>query len=170
MDKFKERLTRVLVDICSSHGWLKGKLLESPDIDEAWERLAPSFFGDAVGQFNEYPEYSLACAGYLGMAVAHLWDADWTVFKDVPYTFFLGDRGFDNMDDHITGNVLHEASTSVAAMQECAVQAWHFILRANPEPGTATAYRMFLAAAVSMYRIGAAIELCRLGYKLEKAG
>ena len=168
MDKFKDKLERNLLEICDSYGWLKGEVLDSKDLDEAWERLAPSFFGDAVGQFNEYPEYCLACAGYLGMAVAHLWDSDWTVFRDVPYSFFLGERGFDDMDDHITGSVLKDSAICISAMQECSAQAWHFILRAAPEPGTAGAYRMFLAASAVMFRIGAAIELSRLGYKYEK--
>ena len=36
-------------------------LLNTPDIDEAWVRYAPSFFGDAVREFNKYPEF---CLGY----------------------------------------------------------------------------------------------------------
>ena len=39
-------------------------------------------------------------------------------------------------------------------------------MRENAEPGTAGAYRQFLATAEAMFRLGAAIELRRLGYKL----
>ena len=71
---FGERLEAYLLETCTSQGFLQGTRLSSPDIDEAWFRLAPSFYGDAVRNFNAYPEFTLACAGYLGMAVAHLWD------------------------------------------------------------------------------------------------
>ena len=41
-------------------------------------------------------------------------------------------------------------------------------MRESPEPGTAEAYRMFLSTVEVMFKVGAAIELCRLGYKFEK--
>ena len=44
---------------------------------------------EAGKEFNGYSEYCLACAGYLGMAVVHLWDKDWPKYKDAPYSFFL---------------------------------------------------------------------------------
>ncbi len=167
MTEYKERLTDHLLQVCTSAGYLKGALLETPDLEEAWLRYAPSFYGDAVRNFNAYPEYCLACAGYLGMAVANLWDKDWAHYANAPYSHFLGKRGFDDMDDHITECILHETRHSVAAMQTCALEAHHFLLRESPEPGTADAYRKFLATIEVMYRLGAAIELCHLGYKFE---
>lgn len=167
-DRYREALTTHLLQVCTDAGLLKGTLLSSPDIDEAWVRYAPSFYGDAVREFNAYPEFCLACAGYLGMAVAHLWDKDWAGYMDSPYSFFQGERGFDDMDDHITGTILKESRRSVHAMQTCSGEAYHYLMRERPEPGTAEAYRMFLASVEVLYRIGAAIELCRLGYKFEK--
>ena len=76
-EKYREDLTAYLLEVATGNGYLKGTLLHTPDLDEAWQRYAPSFYGDAVREFNGYPEYCLACAGYLGMAVAHLWDKDW---------------------------------------------------------------------------------------------
>ena len=167
MEEYKDRLLRHLLEVCSSEGLLKGTLLQSPDIDEAWLRYAPSFYGDAVRNFNAYPEYCLACAGYLGMAVANLWDKDWERYRTAPYSHFLGERGFDDMDDHIAECILHETRRSGAAMQTCALEAHHFLVKDAPEPGTADAYRKFLATSEVMYRIGAAIELCRQGYRME---
>ena len=169
-------LTQHLLKVLTGSGFLKGVLLATPDIDEAWLRHAPSFYGDAVREFNGYPEYCLACAGYLGMAVAHLWDADWPRYRESPYAFFQGPRGFDDMDDYITGNILKDcklngathACYSVSAMQSCSAAAYHYLMRESPEPGTAEAYRLFLATVEVMYKMGAAIELCRLGYKFEK--
>lgn len=167
---FGKRLEARLVEVCSSHGLLKGTLLSSPDIDEAWTRYAESYVGDAVREFNAWPEFSLACAGYLGMAVAFLWDKDWERHKDVPYSFFLGDRGFDDMDDHITDDILADAEHAVPAMRTVSATVYHFMMKEAPEAGTVEAYRMFLAAAEETFRAGAAIELCRLGYRLEAVG
>lgn len=80
---------------------------------------------------------------------------------------FQGERGFDDMDDHITDNILRDRKHSVPAMQSTAASAYHFLMRESPEPGTAEAYRMFLATVEVMFKTGAAIELCRLGYKFE---
>ena len=168
MEEYKDRLASHLLAVCTDAGLLKGTMLQTPDIDEAWLRYAPSFYGDAVRNFNEYPEFCLGCAGYLGMAVANLWDKDWERYQSAPYSHFLGKRGFDDMDDHITECILHETRSSTAAMQTCALEAHHFLMREAPEPGTASAYRLFLATVEVMYRIGAAIELCRLGYRFEK--
>lgn len=198
-DTFQDRLLTHLLSVCSGAGYLDGVLLATPDIDAAWERLAPDYLGDAVREFNGYPEYTLACAGFLGMAVAHLWDTDLPRFQGCTFADFLGPRGFDDMDDFITGTLLLDplpapapaapaapavpavsaapsasaVSTSaggplpgVAAMQTCAGEAYHFLMRENAEPGTAGAYRQFLATAEAMFRLGAAIELRRLGYKL----
>ena len=164
----EERLTEYLLELCTSQGYLKGKLLFSEDLDGFWHRIAPSYYGDSVSEFNDYPEFSLACAGYLGMAAALLWDKDWSKYADVPYSFFRGPRGFDDMDDHITGTILKEEKTSVGAMQSCSTAAYHFLLKEGPEPGTAEAYKLFLTIAEVMFRTGAAIELNLLGYKLER--
>ena len=167
---FKDKLLQHMLEMCTGSGLLKGVLLSTPDIDGMWLRLAPSYYGDAVREFNAYPEFSLGCAGYLGMAAAYLWDKDWARYGSVEYGFFQGPRGFDDMDDHITDNVLRERAFSVPAMQSCASWAYHFLMREALEPGTAEAYRMFLSTAEVMFKVGAAVELCRLGYSFEVIG
>ena len=167
-DKYREDLTAYLLEVATGNGYLKGTLLNTPDLDEAWQRYATSFYPEAVREFNGYPEYCLACAGYLGMAVAHLWDKDWPKYKDAPYSFFQSERGFDDMDDYITGSILKESKYSVAAMQSLSAETYHFLMKSGAEAGTAEAYRFFLISIEVMYRMGAAIWLNRLGYKFEK--
>ena len=53
-------------------------------------------------------------------------------------------------------------------MQSCAANAYHFLMREAPEPGTAEAYRFFLVTVETLFKFGAATELCRLGYTFEK--
>jgi hypothetical protein len=72
------------------------------------------------------------------------------------------------MDDHITDNILKDRKHSVPAMQTCSANAYHFLMRECTEPGTAEAYQFFLVTVEVMFKIGAAIELGRLGYKYEK--
>lgn len=167
-EKYREDLTAYLLEVASGNGYLKGTLLNTPDLDEAWQRYATSFYPEAVKEFNGYPEYCLACAGYLGMAVAHLWDKDWPKYKDAPYSFFQSDRRFDDMDDYITGNILKECKHSVAAMHSLSAETYHFLMKSGAEAGTAEAYRFFLISIEVMYTMGAAIWLNRLGYKFEK--
>ena len=166
-EKYREDLTAYLLEVATGNGYLKGTLLSTPDLDEAWQRYATSFYPEAVKEFNGYPEYCLACAGYLGMALAHLWDKDWPKYKDVPYSFFQSERGFDDMDDYITGNILKESRRSVAAMQSLSAETYHFLMKSGAEAGTAEAYRFFLISIEVMYKMGAAIWLNRLGYKFE---
>lgn len=168
IDKYRDSLTQYLLEVCTGSGYLKGTLLNSPDIDEAWMRYAPSFYGDAVREFNKYPEFCLGCAGYLGMAVAYYWDKDWQKYRTAPYACFKGERGFDDMDDHIADNILRDRKHSTPAMESTAAAAYHFLMRESPEPGTADAYRKFLVTEEVMFKTGAAIELCRLGYKFEE--
>ena len=165
--QYREDLTQYLLEVATGEGFLKGTLLETPDLDEAWLRYAPSFYGDAVREFNAYPEYCLACAGYLGMAVTLLWDKDWEKYKAAPYSFFQGEKRFDDMDDHITDNILKERKHSVAAMMACSSAAYNFLMKSRVEPGTAEAYRLFLVSTEVMYKIGSAIELQHLGYQFE---
>ena len=167
-NSFKDRLTEHLLRICTSEGYLGGTLLSSPDIDEAWVRYAPSYYGDAVYEFNGYPEFTLACAGFLGMAVAALWDRDWPRYREMPYSFFLGERGFDDMDDHIAADILKDRKWAPSALQSVSGAAYHYLMKEHPEAGTVEAYRLFLAACEVLFKIGAAIELHRLGYKYEK--
>lgn len=167
-DQYCEDLTAYLLEVATGNGYLKGTLLSTPDLDEAWQRYATSFYPEAVKEFNHYPEYCLACAGYLGMAVAHLWDKDWPKYKDAPYSFFQSERGFDDMDDYITDNLLKENRQCVAAMQSLSAETYHFLLKSGAEAGTAEAYRFFLISVEVMYKVSAAIELNRLGYKFEK--
>lgn len=167
-EKYRDDLTAYLLEVATGGGYLKGTLLNTPDLDEAWQRYATSFYPEAVREFNAYPEYCLACAGYLGMAVAQLWEKDWPKYKDAQYSFFQSDRGFDDMDDYITGNILKENKLSVAAMRSLSAETYHFLMKSGAEAGTAEAYRFFLISIDTMYKLGAAIWLNHLGYKFEK--
>lgn len=168
LDNFENVVEQGFVKICSSTGLLDG-MLSSPDVDGKWEDFIKDYTADAVSNFNEYPEAALGFAGFLGAAVAHRWDKAWDVLKDEPYSSYLGSRGWDNMDDHITGEMLHLTEKDAARFSEtmisCATLALAFIRRSGIEPQTADGFYALVRTCGAMYRVGAAVELKRLGYK-----
>lgn len=167
-------LTNYMLKYCTDLGYLTGTLLNSKDIDDKWQEIAPELCAEAAREFNGYPEFCLACAGFLGMAVSALWDVDWERYSGREYAFFTGPGGFDTMDEHILWQILGlkkgsaEEQDAVKRMQSCSTEMYHLMSKSTVERGTADAYRLFLSAMTVMFRLGEAIELQRLGYKFEK--
>ena len=118
---------------------------------------------------NEYPEAAIAWAGFLGMAVAHNWDVDWEAHKDDPYKSYYGSRGWDDMDEHILWEVLAlpEAIGKKLSdtLDSCALAALGLIRHEGIEAQTELGFYVLVRTYSVLYRIGAAIELQRLGYQ-----
>ena len=172
--RIEEKMENELLRLCTERGALKGTLLATEDIDEQWKILAPEYMADAVPQVKDYPTVSVAWASYLGMAIAWGWDTDWTLCKQDPYTSYYGQQGFDDMDEHIVYDMLgltpdgYEARALEGIIRRCGETAVSLIRHEHIEPQSTTAFHVFARACRVMYRIGAAIELKRLGYKFEK--
>ena len=94
-DQYEERLTKVLVDLCTSKGFLSGQLYMIDELDEKWTQLAPNYMADAVAEVNEYPSVAIAWAAYLGMGLTAIWDTVWSDYKDIEnlYDKFREPRG-----------------------------------------------------------------------------
>lgn len=171
---FQDRLERELLKICTDAGMLEGILLKSDDIDLKWKEFAPEYIADGVREIAAYPTVSVAWAGYVGMAVACWWNRDWAKLKDSPYSTLKGPNGFDDMDDHIMTDILglvlngKEAGRITEIMQSCAQTAVTFIRQERIEPQSPRAFYVYARTVQVMYSIGAAIELCRLGYEMRK--
>ena len=175
LDGFARRLQDSLVSLCTAYEMMGGMLLENDDLEcKFTEALAQPYLADAVREYRQYPEASVAWAGYLGMAVAKLWDADWQAYQQVAYADLLGPRGFDDMDERIVQQVLgytldSEPARRIANMlSNCAVEALTMIRHENIEPQSPRAYYVFARTIQVLYRLGASIELFLLGYKLER--
>ena len=173
-DTFENNLLNELLKQCTSLGLLTGTLLASEDIDERWKVYAPEYMADSVPQVNAYPAAAIAWAGYVGMAVANRWDSNWEQYAEEPYTALHGKEGFDDMDEHIVEQVLglqldsEEATKIESVMRSCAHTAMTFIRREDTEAQSTKAFYIFARTTRVLFRIGAAIELHRLGYKFEK--
>ncbi len=173
-DEFERRLMEELLKLCTSHQKLDGTLLASEDIDQKWKEYAPHYMADSVSQINTYPAAAIAWAGYVGMAVAHRWDSNWEQTQGLNYASLHGPRGFDDMDEFITEKILAipldspEAESVEGIMRSCAHTAITLIRREEAEAQTTKAFYLFARTTRCLFRIGAALELKRLGYKFEK--
>ena len=173
-DSYEENLQRELLKMCTSLGMLDGELLSSEDIDQKWKEWAPDYIAEALPEVNSYPEFAIACAGYAGMAVAQWWDQDWGRNHGAGYNTLHGPRGFDDMDEHIVQNILGLSLYSPDAKQImnillcCAQSAVTFIQHEQIEHQTVKAFHIFARTVKVLYRIGAALQLRRLGYKFHK--
>lgn len=173
LDEFEAKLTAALLRLCSEYKMLDGVLLATDDIDDYWRVVAPEYMADAVPQVAAYPTVSVAWAAYLGMGVAFGWDVDWATFSTVAYQSYYGKQGFDDMDEHIAGDLIglspagEEAQRIESMIRRCGESAVAHIRHEQIEPQSPMAFQVFARACRSMYRIGAAIELKRLGYRFE---
>ena len=174
LENFESRITDELLRLCKQYGILDGTLLATDDITDRWNELAPEYMADAVPNIADYPTVAIAWAGYIGMAVAHQWDEDWAAHSKDEYKSYYGEQGFDDMDEHIVGTMLGvsldsaEAKEIEAIIRRCGESAVTLIRHEQIDPQTPMAFHVFARACRSMYRIGAAIELKRLGYHFEK--
>lgn len=172
--RFEEKMQDDLLRLATSRSMLKGVLLATEDIDEQWNILAPEYMGDAVPQIAHYPTVSVAWAAYLGMAVAYGWDADWETFLKMPYQSYYGEQGFDDMDEHIVRDLLRIPLDSRTAkeleetIRQCGEKAVDLIRYEQIPPQSEMAFHVFARACKAMYKIGAAIQLKRMGYNFEK--
>ena len=172
-DAFEASLRRELIKLCTEFEMMNGQLLRSDDIDAKWDEFARDYMIDAVHEFNEYPEASLAWAAYLGMGVARHWDEDWRRHVSDTYASYYGPRGFDDMDEHVLLSVLgyaldSEQAKAVNAMfSRCAQLVLTLIRREGFESQSVEAYYVLIRSTKVMFQIGQSIELFRLGYSFQ---
>lgn len=174
LESFEKRITDELLRMCKQYAVLDGTLLATDDIDARWGVMAPEYMADAVPNIADYPTVAIAWAGYLGMAVAHQWDADWVAHSQDTFSCYYGAQGFDDMDEHIVRDIIgfhlesREAKAIEDMMRRLGEAALTLIRRENIEPQSPMAFHVYARVVKVMYRIGAAIELRRLGYKFEQ--
>ena len=174
LENFESRITDELLRMCKQYSVLDGTLLATDDINARWDELAPEYMADAVPNIADYPTVAIAWAGYLGMAVAHQWDDDWTTHSKDEYKSYYGAQGFDDMDEHIVRDIIsfhlesREAKGIEDMMRRLGETAVTLIRRERIEPQSPMAFHVYARVVKVMFRIGAAMELKRLGYKFEQ--
>ena len=174
LDNYEKTLQAGLLKVCQSAGMLGDSLLSSPDIDAKWDGFIREYIEDAVREFNDFPEAAVAWPGFIGMAVAHRWDEDWTRYKDMQYKDLYGPNGWDDMDEGILHYVLgldlgsEEAIRLAKTMNSCALAALGLIRHEGVEAQTAQGFYILARTYTVLFHIGAAIELYRQKYSLQQ--
>ena len=174
LDDYEERVVKHLLRMLTSMELLDGRLPETPDITDKWDSMAETYVADAVREFNDYPAVSLGWSMYLGMAVARYWDVDWELYSKVSdiYVHLRDKRGFDYMDEVVRGEILGLSEADYERMekivQDCAYQVLGIMRHESVEPQSPLAFYVFVRSLRALYRVGAALELSSLGYKMCK--
>lgn len=171
---FEDRLHEQLQQFLCAQNELDAQFPEAPDIEEKWSSLGEAYLPDGIREFREYPTVSLGWIMYVGMAVAQYWDEEWTLYGKIDnlYTFLRDKEGFDTLDEYIRREVLSltepEFSATETLVQECAERTYAMLGRERIESGTSAAFEAYIACLHQLYLMGSAVQLHRLGYKMQK--
>lgn len=174
MNDFEKRIENDLIAHLHSKGTIDALMPECPDVEGKWESIAQSYLPDGVREFNAYPLASLGWMMYIGMAIAKYWDEDWSRYACVDdlYGYMLGKTHFDHLDEYILQQVLGlEGNALVAAESitgDCAARVDSALRHSGLQPGTAEAFRAYVACLHQLYRMGMAVQLHSMGYRMAK--
>lgn len=174
IDKFEEGIHKAVYLLLLRKGLIDERMPEMPDIDDLWESIATEYLPDGIREFQAYPLVSLGWMMYVGMGTAHLWDKDWekATSKGNLYLHLRSLRGYDLMDEAIRESVLNMKGDIYKATEktvgDCAQLALDLLRKERIEPGTPVAFHAYLRTLHQMYRLGAAAELFRLGYRMRQ--
>ncbi|MCQ2177753.1 MAG: hypothetical protein MJY42_02575 [Bacteroidales bacterium] len=177
LDEFEKVLEQGLIKICCSAELLgedarsDGKVFLSPDIEAVWERIVKDYVADAVANFNDFPFAAIGFSAFLGMKAAYLWDRGET---DPAYAVLCGSKGFDAIDDTVLAELFADSEKEGRFVSECMVSCTTAVLalikKEQIEPQTDTGFYALVRSYGVLFRIGAAVELKRLGYVKSKLG
>lgn len=174
LNNYEKGLLSEVLKYLTSLGHLDGKLLETEDINEVWEKVAPSYVVDSIKEIAKYPNVALGWAMYVGMAVARFWDEDWNRYssKENLYEYLRDKRGYDYLDEVVRGDVLSLDGELFEQMEELVRRTSSMVLshirHEQIEPQSPMAFHVFARSIRVLYKIGAAVELKNLGYKFER--
>lgn len=174
LNNYEKSLLSEVLKYLTSLGHLEGKLLETEDINEVWEKVAPSYVADSIKEIAKYPNVALGWAMYVGMAVARFWDEDWNRYssKENLYEYLRDKRGYDYLDEVVRGDVLSLDGELFEQMEELVRRTSSMVLshirHEQIEPQSPMAFHVFARSIRVLYKIGAAVELKNLGYKFER--
>jgi hypothetical protein len=148
---------------------------ECPDVEEKWPVIAEAYLPDGAREFASYPVASLGWMMFVAMAVTKFWDEDWEKYSQVEnlYLMLRDKRGYDNLDEYILDEVLDLHGDAAEQMQtlvgDCAERVKRALYHQDIEPGTADAFKAYVACLQVMYQAGIAVQLKSMGYHMRLA-
>ena len=179
LQPYTEALERLLLRLAEEEGLLGKQLLETDDLTALFPELTQAYLGDAVPDFEQYPLVSLGWIAFVGMAMAALWDSDWEQYGAIPagelYQQIRDARGWDELDEYVLEEAigLHkesdEAKRYTAFLRRATEQAYSALMHERAEPSTPLAFQLYGRTLYALYRLGIALGLNLLGYKLHRS-
>jgi len=173
-EKFEDTIHKNLFQYLLGIEVVDKRLPECPDVEDRWGGIANSYIPDGAREYREYPVASLGWMMYIGMAVAKLWDDAWEIYSQIEdiYLYMRDKRGYDALDEYICEDVLMLRGKPMddlgKVVSECASRIHYALLRERIEPGTREAFEAYVACLHQLYLFGAAMQLKRMGYHMER--
>ena len=173
-DKFEDTIHKNLHQYLLGIGKVDERLPECPDVTDKWESIGGSYIPDGAREYRDYPVASLGWMMYIGMAVAKLWDDEWSIYSQIEdlYLYMRDKRGYDALDEYIRDDVLmlrdKESDELEQVVSECASRVNSMLMREQIEPGTKEAFEAYVACLRQLYLFGMAIQLHHMGYHMER--
>ena len=173
-DKFEDAIHNNLHQYLLGIGEVDERLPDCPDVTDKWPSIGNSYIPDGAREFRDYPVASLGWMMYIGMAVAKLWDDEWTIYSQIEdlYLYMRDKRGFDALDEYIREDVLmlcgEEGDALEQVVSECASRVHSMLMRERIEPGTKEAFEAYVACLRQLYLFGMAMQLHRMGYHMTR--
>lgn len=171
--EFEKRVREDLIGFLTRKGALDRRVPECPDVEERWGEVCRAYLPDGVREFRNYPVVSLGWIMFVGMAMAFYWDTDWETYsaRKGIYEELRDRRGFDNMDDSVTEDVLgyrdEDAARVIDLAAQCASRVFSLLSHSHIEAGTQNAMECYMAALHQLYLAGMGMELNSLGYHMK---
>lgn len=196
-DKFEDTIHKGLHQYLAGMKLVDERLQECPDVEERWPSIGNSYIPDGARELPhqarqpQHRSYPAASLGWMmvqapveraeevkceanGMAVAKMWDDEWSIYSQIEdlYLYMRDKRGYDEMDEYIREDVLmlrgKESDELEKVVSECATRVNYDLIRQGFEPGTKEAFDGYVACLHQLYLFGAAMQLHRMGYHMER--
>ena len=177
LEQYTSELQPLLWQFVQQEEHLSGPILETVDLDELWPALAQPYMESAVPDFEQYPLVSLGWMTFVGMAMAVLWDEDWARYQSMGsalYTQLRDGRGWDELDEYVLEDVFgmevgsEDAQHYTDLVRRLAELALTQLRHEDAEPSSPLAFQLYARTLFVLYRMGVALGLARLGYRVSQ--
>lgn len=176
LERYTGELEALLLRLAEEDDFLGKRLLETEDLTALFPAVVKPYLGDAVPDFEKYPLVSLGWIAFVGMGLAILWDTDWEQYGQLTgeelYAHFREPRGWDELDEYVLEEGLglkkdsDEAQRYTKFLRKASEQAYSALMHERAEPSSPMAFQLYGRTLYGLYRLGVALELSFLGYKL----
>ncbi|MBR1550240.1 MAG: hypothetical protein IJ634_06345 [Bacteroidales bacterium] len=173
-EKFEDKIHKDLYEYLLGIHEVDRRMPECTDVEERWVAIGNAYIPDGAREFRDYPVASLGWMMYIGMAVAKLWDDEWSIYSQIEdlYAYMRDKRGYNALDEYICEDVLMLRGKDIddlgALVGECAARVHHTLMHERIEPGTKEAFEAYVACLRQLYLFGMAVQLRRMGYHMER--